>query len=442
MRFDRWGWSLVVILALVAPGFATAQSATPDPLGEGLLAGPRWGRPPLSGDWGGARTWLAKRGLTLGLNAVNTLQAVVDGGVDEKTENGGSLYGGLLFDTGTAGLWPGGFLEVRGEWLYGDFVNAQSGSALGSNLLGLFPEPGDHTPVLSRLTFSQFLSPNFGIVLGRIDTLDSDGTHFSAGRGRTQFMNPGLTFAPTAALTTPYVVNGVALVARTPNPFYARKALLSFIFADPQVSPDESGFDDDFFDEQYYGFEWGFPTRFFELPGSQKIGFTHNTRERVELSDLSRAIFGFGTPDTDNVWTYTYNFHQYLSVEDGQDTQDQGFDPNTPLLQGFGVFGRASYSDSATNPTTAYFSLGLSGRGVIPTRDDDTFGLGVFYGHLSEDIDLRVVDFRDGYWGVELYYDLAATSWLHISPNLQVIRGARERVDTATILGLRVGIDL
>jgi hypothetical protein len=60
------------------PEEAEALQADSD-LGSGLLSGPRWSPEPLIGDWFGARSWLADRGLTFGINLVDTYQGVVEG---------------------------------------------------------------------------------------------------------------------------------------------------------------------------------------------------------------------------------------------------------------------------------------------------------------------------------------------------------------------------
>lgn len=157
---------------------------------------------------------------------------------------------------------------------------------------------------------------------------------------------------------------------------------------------------------------------------------------------MTDALLGGRRPDTSDAWVISYNFHQYLWVEPGQDTRNQGFDANTPLLKGVGIFGRFSYSDGDVNPNTALFSAGVSGRGLVPTRDDDTFGIGAFYGRVSQHASDLSPGFRDGYWGFEFYYDVRVTSWFHVSPDLQVQRPFLDGVGTTTILGLRARLDL
>ena len=84
-------------------------------------------------------------------------------------------------------------------------------------------------------------------------------------------------------------------------------------------------------------------------------------------------------------------------------------------------------------------SLGVGGRGLLPGRDHDTFGLGYYYSAVSDDLpDILNVDDAQG---VELYYNIHATPWLRITPDIQFIDSGFDSVDDAWVLGLRVRMD-
>lgn len=411
-------------------------------LGTGLVVGPRWGRPPLTGDWFGYRKKLADHGLTFGLDVVNILQSVVDGGFDEETENNGSMYLEAQLDTGKADLWPGGFLDFRFEKSYGQSVNAESGQLLGGNMVALFPDGDDKTAVISKLLYTQFLADWFGVFIGRTDTADGEGNHFASGRGRTQFLNPRFAFSPQAALTTPYVMNAIGTVLLTPNPAMDRPGAISFLFADPQVEPDDSGFDNDFFKEQYLALDAHYPTRFFDLPGSQNLVITWNSQDFIRLGDLSEiGTPGFQLDKGDSVWTLGYNFHQYLHVRDGEDIETEGYDATAPMLRGCGVFGRFGYSNADNNPTEFSWVLGLSGRGIADSRPDDVYAVAGYVSTLSDDLEIPGIDIEDETWGVEAYYKIQVLSWLQLTPDIQILGPFLESADTAVLLGLRTKVD-
>jgi porin len=419
---------------------AEATRARSD-LGTGLLSGPRWSPQPLTGDWLGARSWLADRGLTIGINLVDTYQGVVDGGRDKDWDNGGSLYIESQFNTEKAGLWPGGFVDFRAEKRYGSFPNDEAGTLPAVNMVGLFPEPEEDSPVISKLMATQFVAPWLGFFVGRFDTLDGDTNNLLSGRGRTGFLNPQLAFSPNSILTTPYVLNGVGSIVVTPNLFMDRPATLSLVFADPQVQPTESGLDGDFFEEQYYALDWRFPTPFFGMPGSQNITYNYNTKEFLRLDNLTQQFITRTKSSDGGSGAIAYNFHQYIYVEPGQDTASIGYDADKERLQGVGVFGRVGYADADVNPLEWTFALGLAGRGVIPQRDDDTFGVGAYYGLISDNVSDISGGLSDDYWGLEAYYNVAVTPWLHVTPNFQVTDPFFDNVDTAYVLGVRAKVD-
>jgi porin len=434
--------ALLILSALWVTEHAVAQHAeTPETsLGTGLLTGPRWSAQPLTGDWFGVRSRLAESGLTFGINVVDTFQGVLDGGRDEDWDNGGSIYIESLFDTEKAGLWAGGFLEFRAEKQYGTFANNEAGALV--NMVGLFPEPDKSSLVVSKLLATQFVSPRLAFLIGRTDTLDGDTNNLTSGRGRTGFLRPELSFSPNSILTTPYVINAVGALIVAPNPFMERPSTLSLVFADPGVQPTDSGLDSDFFEEQYYAAEWRVPTFFMDLPGSQNVSYNYNTKEFLRLDKLTES-FITGTRSADSgAGVFAYNFHQYFYVKPGQDTANTGYDADKPRLQGVGVFGRVGYSDGDVNPLNWTFSLGLAGRGLLSGRPDDTFGVAGYYIKYSDSVADEADAISDNSVGMEAYYNIAVTPWLHVTPDFQVFDPFLADLDVTWVAGLRMKVDL
>ena len=140
-----------------------------------------------------------------------------------------------------------------------------------------------------------------------------------------------------------------------------------------------------------------------------------------------------------------YNFDQYLY----QDKRDS--------TQGFGIFGRFGISDGKANPVAQFNSFGVGGRGLIPTRDQDRFGVGYYYLKIASDFRDTIPALPrarvglDHEQGVELYYNIAATPWLHVTPDLQFVDAGKNKapigsaggksIGTAVVAGLRVKID-
>jgi porin len=81
--------------------------------------------------------------------------------------------------------------------------------------------------------------------------------------------------------------------------------------------------------------------------------------------------------------------------------------------------------------------MGLGGKGILPERDRDTFGLGYYYVDLSNDLPSFLGMHSEQ--GVEAYYNVEITPWLHVSPDLQIIvnPGGGDN-DVAVVYGLRM----
>jgi len=112
-----------------------------------------------------------------------------------------------------------------------------------------------------------------------------------------------------------------------------------------------------------------------------------------------------------------------------------------PDQQGVGLFARFGYADKDTSPTEWAVSGGVGGRGIIPSRDNDTFGIGYYYNRIQT---LRLSNFlglKDSAQGFECFYNIAITPASHVTLDLQVVETAQSRVDTATVLGLRASLN-
>jgi porin len=144
----------------------------------------------------------------------------------------------------------------------------------------------------------------------------------------------------------------------------------------------------------------------------------------------------------DETWAAVYSFEQFVWQPAG--------DPR----RGVGMFFSAGLSDGKANPIKYSYSLGLVGKGVVPGRPRDDFGIGWARTEFSDDFvpflrdtfDLGL-DHEDA---VEMYYNAAVTPWLSISPSLQIISpalnkaldssGNFQNLDTTYLAGVRVGI--
>jgi len=141
-------------------------------------------------------------------------------------------------------------------------------------------------------------------------------------------------------------------------------------------------------------------------------------------------------------WAAVYSFEQFL------------WQPTGDPKRGIGAFFSAGVSDGKANPIKYSYSLGLVGKGIVPGRSRDDFGIGWARTEFSDDFvpflrstfDLGL-DHEDA---IELYYNASVTPWLSVTPSLQIISpalnkavdssGNLKELDTTYIAGVRVGV--
>ena len=195
---------LFIALVLLQSSFLAVELQAGDAPTPTPYSGDIWTRSTLSGDWGGLRNELATKGVTLDMNITQVGQGVVGGG-----KNGAWEYGGrgdliLNLDSGKLGLWPGGFFnfEMDGNWA--SAVNAKTGALMPVNSNQLFPLPPGDIFGVSAWNFTQFLSPYFGLGIGKFATITAnsgDMNEFAHGKGDTNFMNMAFNVNPLVAFT-------------------------------------------------------------------------------------------------------------------------------------------------------------------------------------------------------------------------------------------------
>jgi porin len=169
----------------------------------------------------------------------------------------------------------------------------------------------------------------------------------------------------------------------------------------------------------------------FSLPGHQLIGGSWNSKTFTTLEQDPRvALSLLGLPNgvpirqQSGSWSVYYNFDQFLYTTEADGSQ------------GLGIFARIGFADSDTNPIEQLYNFGIGGPGMLPGRDRDRFGIGFYYTSFSRD--LRGLILASSEIGLEIFYNIAATNWLYVTPDIQVIEPAGARSKTAFITGVRV----
>ncbi len=444
----------------IAPAASAQLAVAPDTYGGDI-----WSRPRLTGNWGGLRDDLGKKGVLLDVDLLLTPQWVATGGRDTGGEFWGNTDYTLNVDTGKLGLWPGGFLKLSADSGFGSNVFGESGAIMPVNTAALVPFPNDETTALTNATFMQFLSPKFGLVAGKIFTLDATVGEF-AGDYRTQFMNAGLAIPMTFGFV-PISAFGGGVIALP-----MESLLLSALVLDPNGTPTNNDISEAFRDGFTVVASGKLTIKPFGLVGHQSLGGMWSDKERVSLSqdpsNIARLLLRERFPrladpgpilerilerffpqllvpvrplDTQSsTWAMFYSFDQYL------------WQPGSDPKRGIGIFFTFGASDGEANPIKYVYSMGIGGKGVVPGRADDSFGLGWARMEFSDNFipflrkQLRLgLEHEDA---IEMYYNVAVTRWLNVSADLQIIdpglkktlssSGRLKDVDTAVVAGLRI----
>lgn len=409
----------VLILTLVMSSMTITQSDAAEFWQDFLQ------RPTLLGDWGGLRTDFSKRGIEIKPSLTQFYQGLVGGDGDRSFQYGGKLDLLVNIDGQKLGLWPGLFVTSHLAYRYGDTLRGTGGTLMPVNTALLFPKPTNDVFAITSLVFTQFLSEHFGVSIGKFDTVDLYQKPFTGGYGLDKFMNLAFTAPPLDARTFPPVTLGAALTV-----LYEKEPVVSAGVLNSTNTPTTSGFDE-LGKDGWTGFgTLTLPLKPFGRSGHYSIGGAYSS---LVANSLTQNPFVF-LPQLDipvkqkqGVWTVNFTFDQYLYQ-----------DRNNPNV-GWGLFGTVGGSDGNPSPLQLFAHGGIGGNSPIPRRESDDFGIGYYYAGVSNDLKktLRLFVPIDDEQGVEIFYNLALTGWLHLTADVQIIDPFLARRDTATVFGMR-----
>ncbi|MCB4769633.1 carbohydrate porin [Ancylobacter sp. Lp-2] len=408
-------------------------------------------RSTLTGDWGGARTALENKGVTITLTQTSDFLANPSGGIRQ-----GSAYDGLFqpeIDIDLEKLigWKGGNVHVAA---YGVQGHGLSQYDIG-NLLTVTSVEAPNGWYLGELWFQQsLLSDALAIKVGRI--LADQNFVISETAGvfvNSTFGFPG-SFAvdlPGGGPAYPNAVPGAQLIVKPDSAWTIQTAIF-------EGSPDGSTFSADgvlAIAELAHAFTPGKNDH--RLAGTYKIGAWYNSERFDDLAIASNGAslaspLSSGTPRNE-----TGNYAFYVVVD-----QSLWSEPGA-AGQGLSGFARATFTPlSDRNQINWYVDAGLAYTGLFPGRDSDIFGVGFAYAHMSGGAsDLaRATNAYSGVVGpvpdyeavLEITYQAAVTPWLSVQPFFQYVfhpggnapdpDDPSAAIRDASVIGLRMAVTL
>jgi porin len=399
-----------------------------------------WSRSTLTGDWGGVRDQWAAHGVTIAFGATYIFQGVASGGFDgplfkqfsDEDDTGNTFSGELKLelDTEKAGLWQGGFFNAELEGRTGRSVLQRAGSVSAVNNDALFPNVVDRFDedalATTELTFTQYLGEKLALFGGLLNTAEGDENELSGSAlSSSHFLNSALLYSLVEDATVPNVSLGGGVLFE-PNENISG----SFSVFGTEETAGEDPFEHT--EGTTFSTEWTLGHELFARSGAQTFGFLYgiDASRTAIATDLRQVLGGIlaGEPiptTSDDTWAIYYNAHQYLHGDSER---------------GWGVFARFGISDGDPNPVKMNLAGGLGGKGLLPQRPQDTWGVGVFYLDMSDEDLLQDLNVDDEVGG-ELFYNIAVTPWFRVTLDAQGIDSALPAADTAWVLGVRTHLD-
>ncbi len=338
------------------------------------------------------------------------------------------------------GILPGALVKFRAESRYGDSVNGRTGQILPANLDGLMPltKSLDNNIgiTVTNLNYTQFLSDHIGLTVGKYDTLDGDPNEFAGGRGLSQFMNLNFVLSAPLALIVPYSTLGFGVIV-IPN----KHLTISSLVLNTADSSTSTGFHD-IDDGSTWTTEAQLQYRLGTLPGGANLGFPYafdNNFAKINCRFSFGRGEGLSASKKDESWAVYMSAWQYLYTE-GKVSGPVDLTNGQPDYQGIGLFTCIAFADKDTNVAKFSASVGLGGRGIIPSRDNDTFGIGYFYINLQKTRLSGILGLENSSQGFETFYNLAITPASDLTLDLQVLDSPNPANDTTVILGTRINV--
>jgi porin len=243
-------------------------------------------------------------------------------------------------------------------------------------------------------------------------------------------------FDSVAALRLPYSTLGAGVL------WLPTKHLsVNSVIINTQDSSTTTGFND-FGHGQSWTTEVDSQYRLRELPGGMNVGGLYSFDQ--DFARLNRRLIfqpgeGLVVPKKHSTWALYWSTWQYLLVADPDNTPIDVAD-GRPDHKGLGLFARAGVADKDTNPVEWSVSGGLSGRGLIPSRDNDVYGVGYYYSRIQKTLLTGVLGVQDHSQGMEAFYNVALTPAAQLTFDMQVQDAPLSSIDTAVILGLRLNL--
>ena len=114
------------------------------------------------------------------------------GGLAQQFEYGGRGDYLIDIDSGKAGLWEGGHLDLRGETRLGQDCNEIDGAVAPSNFAMALPLLNQNVTALTGVQYTQDLSESVSVFFGKLNLLDGTPAAYARGLRLNYFWNAAM----------------------------------------------------------------------------------------------------------------------------------------------------------------------------------------------------------------------------------------------------------
>lgn len=437
-------------MGVTAP-FAVAQAQTAPAEGSaqnGLREGDK-----LLGDLGGLRTRLGARGIEFNLQETSEILGNVTGGVRRGAVYEGATLMGLTIDADkTIGL-AGSTINVSAYQIHGRGLTA-------SNLNNLNVASGIEAPRATRLFelwYEQsLLHDALSVRLGQ----QAADQEFMVSQYGALFINSGFGWATLPALDLPsggpaypLATPGVRVKVSPSDPW----SVLTGVYSG---DPDDNGSGTSFslnkgvfvISELQYQINAG--EKATGRPGTYKFGGWYNSNKFADQRFGSDGLTLADPASNGDPEFHKNNWSLYAMADQMVHRVEGSKD------QGLGVFGRIMGAPGDRNAVDVFVNGGVTYKGLVAARPDDSIGLGIMYARVSDrargsDMDTAFFagaarPFRRGETVIELTYQAQVTPWWIVQPDFQYVfdPGGKtglpdnpvQEISDAAVFGLRTTI--
>jgi porin len=391
------------------------------------------------GTIGEQRQKLYERGVALDVSVTQTPQGVVSGGEDRVWKYSGNADYYLALDSDRLGLWPGGLVKLTGRTKYGRGVLSQAGNLSPVNYGWLLPSINDETEsFLEEYYITQGLTDWAALIFGRLLIGNLGDTNRLAGNEQTLFVNTSLRNSPLLNVITSSLSVHSALLLIQPSPHVAIAPFALSRNDQDGVYGSPGGL----FSEYSVGAQVMVHWEIAGLTGEfTPIGGWSNKTKSVLDNPFLIINIPPGLPlpqKSGGNWIIGFSANQYFYVPDQPAKQEVQATPFILQPEGIGAFMRFQYAPEDRNFFNTFVSGGITGRGVIPNRPLDRYGIGFYALLQSDEAQPTLIDLIEHEWGMEVFYNLAITPWLQFSPSVQYIDSGQVDVDHSVVVTTRL----